>query len=364
MDFYYGMGGRPMRRTILGFLLLACVVPVLAQKIQITATAAPLEQATISDIDFIRSTTPKWLFTLDLMVYPEGNPEADVLLEIRGDVALASGKSEQDVIYLRTKQFHLAPSRTITNLDLRNPDLRDQYTFDENKLTSLGVKGVALSNSLLPAGVYTLNVSVIKILSGLPAGEVAKTKIVYVLRNPSRVELMFPIDGDRAVTPFPLFQWLYDGPSSRLSIYEKLPGQQSPEEAASGVPILQQDVNTNFFQYPSGGVRALQPGKTYVWYIAGRALSAGGTSEDVQSTLRSFTVTRNEGFSSLSALLEELERALGPKYQSVFDNIREQGLSSTGTLQLNGTTITAEQLRQLVEQIRMKPESVRSVHLE
>jgi hypothetical protein len=353
-----------MRKAILGLLVLASAVSALAQKVQVMTTAAPLQQATLSDIDFIRSTTPKWLFTIDLAVLPQGSQATTVFLEIHGDVTLANGKSEQEVVYLRTQQFQLAPSRTITNLDLRNPELRDAYSFSEDKITALGIKDVALSSAILPAGVYTLHVIITKVETGHPAAEAAKADIVYILSNPSRVELMFPLDGDRAVSPFPLFQWLYDGPTAQLAIFEKLPGQHSLEEVTSGVPILQQNVQTTFFQYPTGGVRALQPGKTYVWYVAGTPVTAGGGSEEVRSALRSFTISPNGGYSSLSSLLEELERALGPRYQTVFDKIREEGLSSTGSLQLNGLPITAEQLQQIVEQIRTKPEAIRSVRVE
>ena len=353
-----------MRMLILCSLLAAGASQALAQKILITTTAAPLEQATVSDIDFIRSTTPKWLFTIDLRDQPQGNQPADAFLEIRGDIALTNGRSVQDVLYMKTKPFLLDPARTLTNLDLRSPDLKDLYIFDENKLEALGIKGIALSGALLPAGIYTLHVVVTKILNGQPTGEMSSADIVYIFRNPSRVELLFPMDGDRAVSPFPLFQWLYDGPSSQLAIYEKLPGQQSPEEAVSGVPVLETNVDGTVFQYPSGGVRALQPGKTYVWRVSGRALSAGGGSEDIQSSLRSFTVSRNGGVSSLSSLLDELEQALGPRYEPVFDRIREQGLASTGSIQLNGITITTEQLRQLIEEIRANPEAVRSVQVQ
>jgi hypothetical protein len=353
-----------MNKAILFCLMLATAFPARAQKVDVFTTAAPLEQATISDVDFIRSTTPKWLFTLDLRMHPQGNQVQEVFLELRGDLALATGRSAEDIFYLKSKQFLLSPARTITNLDLRNPDLKDRYAFDESKLEALGIKQVALSGALLPAGVYTINVDVTKVDNGRPTGQVGKAKIVYVLRNPTRVELLFPIDGDRAVSPFPLFQWLFDGSSSTLCVFEKLPGQQSLEEIASGVPILKEQVNTTYFQYPSGGVRALQAGKTYVWYVAGRALSAGGGSQDIRSTLRSFKVSQAGGYSSFESLLDDLERTLGPKYKTVFDQIRESEFTSTGTLQLNGTPITADQLKELLQQMRANPDIVRSVRVE
>lgn len=353
-----------MNKGILFCLILAAVLPAPAQKVDVFTTAAPLEQATISDVDFIRATVPKWIFTLDLRMHPQGNQTQEVFLELRGNVALATGKSAEDIFYLKSKSFVLDPARTITNLDLRGPDLKDVYAFDEAKSEELGIKQVGLSSAFLPAGVYTINVDVTKVEKGRPSGQIGKGKIVFVLRNPSRVELLFPIDGDRAVSPFPLFQWLFDGSASTLYVFEKLPGQQSLEEVASGVPILKEQVAATYFQYPSGGVRALQPGKTYVWYVAGRALSAGGGSQDIRSTLRSFKVSQAGGYASLESLLDDLERTLGPKYKTVFDQIREAEFTSTGTLQLNGAPITADQLRELLQQMRANPEIVRSVRVE
>jgi hypothetical protein len=353
-----------MNKGMIFCLMLAAALPATAQKVDVFTTAAPLEQATISDVDFIRATSPKWIFTLDLRMHPAGNQTQEVLLELRGNVALATGKSAEDLFYLKTKSFVLSPARTITNLDLRNPDLKDLYAFDEGKAEEIGIKSVGLSSAFLPSGVYTIDVIVNKVERGRTTGQIGRAKIVYVLKNPSRVELLFPIDGDRAVSPFPLFQWLFDGTVSTLYVFEKLPGQESLEEVASGVPILKEEMSAAYYQYPSGGVRALQPGKTYVWYVAGRALSAGGGSQDIRSTLRSFKVSQAGGYASLESLLDDLERTLGPKYKTVFDQIREAELTSTGTLQLNGAPITAEQLRELLQQLRANPELVRSVRVE
>ena len=105
-----------MNKGIFFCLMLAAALPALAQSVDVVATAAPLEQATISDVDFIRSTTPKWIFTLDLRMHPQGNQTQEVLLELRADVALAGGKSAEDIFYLKTKTFVLSPARTITTI--------------------------------------------------------------------------------------------------------------------------------------------------------------------------------------------------------------------------------------------------------
>ena len=80
-------------------------------------------------------------------------------------------------------------------------------------------------------------------------------------------------------------------PRSRLSVFEKLPNQSSLEEAISGVPHLTSEVNTTSFLYPAGGVRPLEPGKTYVWFVEGIYGNTGGPGNTVKSQLRSFTVS-------------------------------------------------------------------------
>jgi hypothetical protein len=170
------------------------------------------------------------------------------------------------------------------------------------------------------------------------------------------------MDGDSFVNPFPLFQWQYDGPSSRISVFEKLSGQSSLEEAASGIPHLSATVQAKSFQYPSSGARILQPGKTYVWFVEGLSGTSGGTQAALKSELRSFVVAGNGG-SSLSTLLDELERAL-PQYQPLFDQIRSQGLTPSGSIRLNGSAMSIGELRTLLNRLRLDPEAVTAAEVQ
>jgi hypothetical protein len=350
--------------------LALCSVIVLAaglapaQNIIMTTSSAVLDQATIADVDFIRSTTPKWLFTINLQVSPPGNPVADLLLEIIGDLALANGRTGEDITTLTTLPLTVNESLTLTNLDLGRPGIKGTYLFNTDRLTQLGVKDIALSGSRLPAGTYTLNVRVYKLENGHRSAEKAFGKIVFVLGNPSSVELLSPADRDQQVGQFPLFQWMYDGPRSRISVFERLPGQASVEEATEGVPHIIQEVAGISFQYPTGGVRALQPGRTYVWYVDGLLRSTGGTTQAVRSTLRSFTVSSSDSRKREESLLERLERALGPNYKSLFDQIRANEFDASGALTLDNTTVTPAQLDALLNQIRQNPDLVKRVHVE
>jgi hypothetical protein len=194
-------------------------------------------------------------------------------------------------------------------------------------------------------------------------GTSTSSTFTITLTNPSSVELLLPRDGDQTVNEFPFFQWLWDGTDSEISIYEKLPGQSSLEEVVSGVPHLSRTVQTKSFQYPASGVRTLVPGKTYVWFVKGLAGVSGGTQAASRSSLRSFTVASGDR-SAFWGFLEELERALGPRYKSLFDQIRAEGLSPSETMRLNGSQISTAELMELLNQFRADQDLVNSVRLE
>ena len=107
----------------------------------------------------------------------------------------------------------------------------------------------------------------------------------------------------------------------------------------------------------------MQPGRTYVWYVNGLIGAAGGTNLELRSDLRSFTVSTTPR-SSLAWILEELERALPPTYKPVFEQIRSQNLSPSGTFRLNGSPISITDLLNVLNEIRSNQESVGSVNVE
>jgi hypothetical protein len=346
-----------MRNLTVLCAVLVTLVLARGQDIKVTTQSAPVDILTINDVDFLKSTTPKWLFTIVMMLNPPTGT-ADVTMTIEGNILLSTGESFPQAVYYTSKRFAISPTRTLTNLDL--PSLKMSYNFSEVAKSRL--EEIALPSGKLPAGTYTFNVTVTRVAGGNPY--YAEHPITFVLTNPSAVELLFPFDGDMAVSQFPLFQWLYDGTSTTLTIYERLPGQASNEETASGTPLLSQDVTGNFFQYPGSGVRSLQPGKTYVWTVLGRVRTTGGSNQPIRSPLRSFTVAASGGLSSGASYLAELERALDPKYKPIFDQIRDEGLLPSGVLRLNGSLITSEDLLRIINQIRASSASVQSLRIE
>lgn len=278
---------------------------------------------------------------------------------LRLDAALSTGEVFPEAVYLETTPFTVAPFRTFSNTDFQNSPLVREYRTDESARRRY--QDIALSSSSLPTGTYTVRVEVRSAGGGVPA----TGAFAIILRNPSVVELLFPFDDDHQVSSFPLFQWRYDGTRARISIFERLPGQATPEEATGGIPQLSAEVTTNSFQYPGAGVRALQPGKSYAWFVEGRALTAGGVDQVVRSPIRTFTVSSSgSGTESFATYFEELERSLGPRFKPVFDQIRAEHLTPSGSLRLDGATISTVELLRLMQLFRTRSESVLSVTLE
>ncbi len=351
-----------MKNPLLPILLLAGTLLCAGASAQqgnppatVRVTIAPVATLSINDVDFKHATSPKLLFTIDIDAHGR---TIDAVLSMHLSVKTADGESFDDALLVVTYPFEVRGWRTITNLDIdRGAGIRDSI-YQIDAAARRRFESTALPAGVMPAGTYRFDVVVTEVGGG--SGEGSGT--LYLL-NPSSVELLFPFDGDQAVASFPLFQWQFDGTRSRISIFEKVPGQRSAEEAASGVALLQANVSGSTFQYPSAGVRALLPGRTYVWYVEGLVASAGGSDVVYRSQLRSFTVAA-PGAGAAASLLDEIERSVGPKYQPLFDQLRAEGMSPSGTFQLNGEAISLTDLMRILNRMKENPDAVTSVRSE
>ena len=346
-------------RTLLLLLLFVPSV-LLAQVITVRSVTAPVDLLTVNDVDFVKATTPKWLFTIEITVAPPGTT-MNVIMRVQVDVALATGEVFINAVNIETSPFAVTGTRTFTNLDFTAPGFVASSQTDPTARERL--EQTALPSGVVPAGIYNFRVEVVP-ASG---GQSARDEFRFTLRNPSTVQLLAPMEGETVNTPFPLFQWVFDGGSATVSVYEKLEGQATYEEAASGVPILTEEVTTPYFQYPTAGARSLQPGRTYVWFVEGRVRRSGGSDQLVKSQLSSFTLSRQAGIGSAGptvSLLDELERALGPRYASLFDQLRKEGFAATGDIRVDGSSISSLDILEILNRFRTSPESVLSVRVE
>lgn len=346
-----------LRAIALALATFLGILPSLhAQGLQIQEAHAPINVLNISDVDFVNSGTPQWLFSID--VNASGRQiNAYAVIDLR--VSLATGQNLPQAFHLITRSFQVIGTRSFSNLDIgKGKAIRDSVYIQDPAAKRI-FEDVALPSGQLPAGTYTFS---FEVHETWPGSGVSKTSFAIVLTNPSSVELLFPSDGENDVNQFPLFQWLFDGTLSHIFVFEKLPSQRSLEEAAQGVPMVNTELSTTSYVYPTAGVRPLQPGHVYVWYIEGHVRSLGGRDQILRSPLRSFIVA--EGPSSISSLLDELALTLDPKYKPIFDQIKAEGLSLSGVIRLNGSVISSSELLRLLMYLRKNPAAVESAGLE
>jgi hypothetical protein len=350
-----------MRARVLLLAMLA-LLPALciAQNagIEITPMTAQVDRLSLADIDFIHATTPKWLFTLQLRSLSGQTVEAQ--MDVTVSIALANGESFSNSFAYSTLPFSVPGIRTFTNFDLQDPKLKADYRTDDAAKKRL--EQMSLSSGTLPAGVYSFTVTVNLLRENKPYQQ-ATSRFQFVLSNPSLIDLILPLDDDHSIGRYPLFQWNFDGKGSRLSVYEKLPTHSSLEEATSGIPQLVTELSSTSYLYPGAGVRPLEPGKTYVWFVEGLYGTSGGAGSTIRSKLRSFTIATGSD-PSLVTILDELERALGSKYKPLFDQIRNNGQAPTGVIKLNGVPMNTVDLLRYVNQIRNNPDAVLSAGLD
>ncbi len=173
--------------------------------------------------------------------------------------------------------------------------------------------------------------------------------------NPTRVELLTPMDGARIVSQFPHFQWRSDTREVVLRVFEKRPGVRSPEEAITGIPHLEQRVsNNNQLTYPQtgAGVRALEPGMQYVWYLEGLYKTSANREEGILSDLHTFTVVDPAHESARNVLWIELRQLLEERHPHIVEEIERGNYEDIEQIFLDGSQITGEELQMVINAIR------------
>ncbi|MGA9116602.1 MAG: hypothetical protein WB626_07500 [Bacteroidota bacterium] len=341
-------------------LLLCLYAPrgIAGRVASVGIAVAPVNTLTLNDLDFVNATTPKWLFTISLIAEPPGPAEVQQMI-VSFTAVLSGGEDFGEVARLRTKPFTVEGVRHISNLDLRrgSPLLLD---FELIEPQAQRLRDIALPSGVVPAGVYDIRITVVDAegnITTLPDGP------DFIITNPSALELLSPPDGEPSAGLYPLFQWRGDAPRWRISLFRRLPGQTGNEETASGMPILSEEMAAPVFSYPASGAAALEPGSSYVWFVEGLVGASGGAGRVMRSEIRSFSTGGGVGARS-STLLDELERALGSRYQVLVDQLRAEAMTESGALYLNGSPVTLSELMQILGGLRADPESVTGVEIE
>lgn len=329
--------------------------------VSISLSVPQVNQIYVADLDMQHIKSAGVLFSAALTCL--ATTPVQTRLKMTVNVSLANGDTYDGIAYAVTEPFTLQPGqvRVITNVDLSGdnptvPVAESHYNADQVEK----LKSVALATGKAPAGVYTF---VLVCLNNNNA-QISREEIGrIVVTNPSRIELALPIDEGNVSTLFPHFQWLSNVDTVVLAVYEKLPSQQSPEDVVSGVPFLRLTVPNSTspasgsFNYPpsGAGIRPLQDGRTYYWYV--EVPGPSGRSSSIRSDIWSFTVssmdstafTGTAGGNINSTATAALKRFLsGTSYRNLVSRIS----MLTGQASYDGSPISTQELIEILNSIK------------
>ncbi|MCL5021468.1 MAG: hypothetical protein M1339_07420 [Bacteroidetes bacterium] len=255
-----------------------------------------------AELDIQNVNSPGILFTVLLTPTPAVTSSINVRLQVSVDVTL-SGQSPMNIATATTTPIALTAgqTRTVTNVDISgsNPAIPlENWSFNAANFNA--IKNIALATGKMPAGVYTVNVSIL-VPNSSPVSQTGQ----IVVTNPSRTDLVLPMNQTTISSPFPRFQWAASTDSVVLRVFQQQYPQQNPEEVVSAngssYEMLDQGVVGSYFQYPPSGpgVRPLQNGMTYFWYIEIPVSSTEG--QGLRSDIWSFTVGTTSDTSSIAS---------------------------------------------------------------
>ena len=330
-------------------LLLVTVESQAQSLVNIDLNVPQYNQIYVADLDLQNSVAKSSGILFTATLRSTASTQIQVKLNLSLTITLI-GEAPFVIAQGTTVPFTLLPGqpKVITNLDLSGPNPAipfDSYTYDQARFDQ--IRGVALATGKAPAGVYEFKLACFDV-SG---GEVSNEGIGdIIVTNPSRVDLVLPMDQENVTTLFPHFQWSANADTVILSIYEKLPNQQSPQDVVSGVPFLQQTVGGNSFNYPPSGpgVRPLENGMTYYWFIdiPASATRGNGIRSDIWSFTEGGPGTTGETSADNDAATRALQNLLnGTQYQSLLNQIT----TLNGTASYDGNSLGIQDLIDILQ---------------
>lgn len=306
--------------------ILASVVSLSAQNVIISAnpTTSDVQTFMLSDFNFSgRGTSASQLFTLTMLNTSNEPQECQLVMQIYAinQGPLASGHTDPFIIEPGPENQLL-----VTNQNLFSA--AQQFSLQDYQIDNAGrdLKTDILATGRLPSDTYIFRFELLQ--NGVL---IAQEEIRFILNNPRTLDLISP--GTVANSPeeglvysaYPLFRWESDIPTFKLVIAEQLPDAQddlSPEEVMQQRIVYEEtfSVQSNMlastqavgrvlpstlFQYPVGGARMLESGKTYYWQMIGIVKSSSEFLE-IPSEICKFTIVGAEPWQNLTPLQQQI----------------------------------------------------------
>ncbi len=253
--------------VVLSLFLVIFAGPAKAQEVLVQLDTVPLETLRLSDFDPINPAATSVFF---IVTVTTDDQERDLSIHVE--------VTAQKAGYLGTASTDLGvlpPNTTLirTNQQFESYDVGDAADALAN---------YALERGLLPPDEYQFRLIVVEHTDG---GDVivGEEDDSIITTNPgANLDLVGPgteffSEPEPLSSPQPIFQWLSNANRFEFSIYEVRPGQLSPEDVATNLPVFTtDDLDVETFAYPNFAEQ-LVDGKTYAWHVNALVSTAAGT---------------------------------------------------------------------------------------
>jgi hypothetical protein len=159
------------------------------------------------------------------------------------------------------------------------------------------------------------------------------------------ITLLDPQPGAVISSIVPTFSWSSPNPKIKLSVYEKLPVHQTPQEATTGIPYLAVELNgLSTLTYPANAPRRLEQNRTYVWFVETEVTTNRGPVRR-RSELNVFRIQLSN---PQQQAVENLFNSLGGSAAGTFATLQNIGWLPSGEIMLDGKRVTREELANLI----------------
>ena len=174
---------------------------------------------------------------------------------------------------------------------------------------------------------------------------------------------------------FPLFQWESPALRFELVVCEKLPENDSPEDALNNEPHLKTEINTTFYQYPftsQSGIRALEEGHTYCWQLSAMVQTSSGQVK-IKSEIGEFQIA-NPSLKSGAKLSDEEKQIIITLNQLLSELGLQKWLENfmkeypdykpTGDIIIDGKKISGAEFVRLLKKLRSEGFGILKIEVE
>ncbi|MEK6565572.1 MAG: hypothetical protein AABZ41_02580 [Bacteroidota bacterium] len=287
-------------------------------------------------------------FSGSIIPLPSGS-QGQIYITAKASIQLQGDPAPIELIRVATRLFRLGPgARTFSARDLAKGSTSDiqvddpQTVEDRSQRDRLEKYGERFPTA--PVGQYVLD---IEARSGTTVlGRIRKT---IRIRNASPdevvVTLLDPQPGAVISSIAPTFSWSSPNPKIKLSVYEKLPVHQTPQEATTGIPYLAVELNgLSTLTYPANAPRRLEQNRTYVWFVETEVTTNRGPVRR-RSELNVFRIQLSN---PQQQAVEQLFNGLGSSAQGTYATLQGIGWLPSGEISLDGKRLTRDELAGLI----------------